>query len=301
MTEMTEEQTRLVIRLGEMLVADNWRGIAAHEGAALALVRDLRVADPEVAGFILSALGNAHGRLGGFSQAIAYHTQCLAIAREVGDREWEGKAGHNLGLAEQMRLATRLNEMQTADNWRGIVEQEGAALALARDVRVADPRMAGAILSKLGLAHYSLGNFSQAIAYHTQHLAIAREVGDRAGEVNANGNLGIAHESMGDFSQAIAYHKQCLEIAREVGDRAREGTTYGNLGNAHYSLGDFSQAIAYHTQHLEIAREVGDRAGEGNANGNLGGAHNSMGNFSQAIAYHTQHLEIAREVGDRPG
>ena len=191
MTEMTEEQTRLVIRLGEMLVADNWRGIAAHEGAALALVRDLRVADPEVAGFILSALGNAHGRLGGFSQAIAYHTQCLAIAREVGDRAGEGGAYGNLGNA-----------------------------------------------------HYSLGNFSQAIAYHTQDLAIAREVGDRAGEGMSYGNLGNAHQSLGDFSQAIEYHTQHLVIAREVGDRAGEGTAYGNLGNAHYRMGDFSQAIA---------------------------------------------------------
>ena len=88
--------------------------------------------------------------------------------------------------------------------------QEGSALALARDVRVADPRMAGAILSALGNAHYSLGNFSQAIAYHTQDLEIAREEGDRAGEGSANGNLGIAHKSMGDFSQAIAYHTQHL-------------------------------------------------------------------------------------------
>ena len=31
---------------------------------------------------------------------------------------------------EQMRLARQLAEMQTADNWRGIVAQEGAALAL---------------------------------------------------------------------------------------------------------------------------------------------------------------------------
>ena len=95
--------------------------------------------------------------------------------------------------AEQMRLVTQLDEMRTARNFRGIVAQEGAALALARDVRVADPSMAGAILSALGNAHYSLGNFSQAIAYHTQRLAIAREVGNRAGEGRAYGNLGNAH------------------------------------------------------------------------------------------------------------
>jgi tetratricopeptide (TPR) repeat protein len=63
-----------------------------------------------------------------------------------------------------------------------------------------------------------MGDFSQAIDYHTQHLAIAREVGDRAGEGGAYGNLGNAHDSMGDFSQAIAYYTQCLTIARELGD-----------------------------------------------------------------------------------
>ena len=42
----------------------------------------------------------------------------------------------------------------------------------------------------------------------------------------AYGNLGNAHESLGDFSQAIKYHTQHLEIAKEVGDRAVEGMAY---------------------------------------------------------------------------
>ena len=198
--------------------------------------------------------------------------------------------------AEQTRLATRLDEMQTTRDWRGIVEQEGAALALARDVRVEDPSMAGAILSALGNAHQSLGNFSQAIAYHTQDLAIAREVGDRAGEGRANGNLGNAHDSMGDFSQAIAYNTQQLAIAREVGDRAGEGKAYGNLGNAHRLMGDFAQAIAYHTQCLEIAREVGDRAGEGNAGNNLGVALEKNGNLPAAAHALVQALAAFQRV-----
>jgi len=60
----------------------------------------------------------------------------------------------------------------------------------------------------LGCTYRSLGDFSQAIKYHTQDLAIAKEVGDRAGEGSANGNLGIAHQALGDFSQAIKYHTQ---------------------------------------------------------------------------------------------
>jgi tetratricopeptide (TPR) repeat protein len=74
-----------------------------------------------------------------------------------------------------------------------------------------------------------------AIECHTQHLAIAKEVGDRAGEGKAYRNLGCAYESQGDFRKAIEYHTQHLAIAKEVGDRAGEVRAYGNLGCAYDS------------------------------------------------------------------
>jgi hypothetical protein len=72
-------------------------------------------------------------------------------------------------------------------------------------------------------------------------------------------------KSQGDFSKAIKYHAHHLAIAKEVGDRAGEGAAYGNLGNAYQSQGDFSKAIKHHTQCLAATKEVGDRAGEGTA------------------------------------
>ena len=56
-----------------------------------------------------------------------------------------------------------------------------------------------------------------------------------------------------DFQRAIYYHNQHLSIAQEVGDRAGEGRAYANLGNAYQSLGKFQEAINYHNQHLSIA------------------------------------------------
>ena len=53
-------------------------------------------------------------------------------------------------------------------------------------------------------------------------LAIAREVDNRAGGGQGYGNLGIAYESQGDYAKAIKYHTQDLAIAKEVGDRAGE-------------------------------------------------------------------------------
>ena len=46
----------------------------------------------------------------------------------------------------------------------------------------------------------------------------------------------MAYESQGDVSKAIKYHTQHLAIAKEVGDRAGEGTAYANLGTCHMHL-----------------------------------------------------------------
>jgi hypothetical protein len=51
----------------------------------------------------------------------------------------------------------------------------------------------------------------------------------------ALGNLGDAYGSQGDFCKSIDHHTQHLAIAKEVGDRAGEGKAYGNLGDAYGS------------------------------------------------------------------
>ena len=42
--------------------------------------------------------------------------------------------------------------------------------------------------------------------------------GDKAGEGKACGNIGNAHYSLGQFNDAIEYHKKDLEIARQTGE-----------------------------------------------------------------------------------
>ena len=159
----------------------------------------------------------------------------------------------------------------------------------------------GRAYGNLGNAYESLGQFKEAIEYHKKSLSVAKEVGDRAGEGRAYRNLGDVYDSLGQFKEAFEYYKKDMSIAREVGDRAGEGRDYGNLGTAYHSLGQFQYAIAYYNKHLSIAKGVDDRAGEGRTYGNLGSAYCSLGQFQEAIEYHNKHLSIAKEMGDRAG
>jgi tetratricopeptide (TPR) repeat protein len=154
--------------------------------------------------------------------------------------------------ADQMRVLEILEQLAGAADWRGVAAQERSARAVAAAVRTSMPGIASFVYCILGNAYQNLGNFSKALEHHKEHLTMAKEVGDRAGEGVAYANLGIAYFSQGDYAKAIKYQTQHLAIAKEVGDRAREGVAHANL--ARRSQGDFSKAIEYHTQHLAITR-----------------------------------------------
>jgi len=59
------------------------------------------------------------------------------------------------------------------------------------------------------------------------------------------------YDLLGDYAKAIAYHTKDLAIAKEVGDRAGEGAAYGRLGTCHMHLNEYVKAVAYfEAQHV---------------------------------------------------
>ena len=104
--------------------------------------------------------------------------------------------------AQQRRLKTRLFELQDADDWLGVVALEQEALALARELRGADPGLAGKVHGILGLGFESTGDYGRARDMYEQHRAISEALGDRAG-VQAGGT-GAGAGERADASMAPA-------------------------------------------------------------------------------------------------
>ena len=71
-------------------------------------------------------------------------------------------------------------------------------------------------MGNLGLAYADLGHAREAIGYYEQHLAIAREIGDRRGEGIACFNLALALESLQQREEAIASAEQALAIFEAI-------------------------------------------------------------------------------------
>jgi tetratricopeptide (TPR) repeat protein len=255
--------------------------VAAQANAADADVARLRMTYPDAGAYVLSL--RQHSR-----ERIRWLEIALAAARELKDREGEGVALGNVGIAYK-----NLGETRHA------IQSYEQALIIHREI--GDRRSEGATLGNLGIAYRNLGEIQRAIRFHEQALLIDREIGDRRGEGNDLGSLGVAYFKLGESRRAIQFLEQTLLIHREIGDRRGEGNALGNLGTAYTDLGETRRAIQFYEQALLIDREIGDRRGEGNALGNLGAAYANLGETRRAIQFYEQALLIGREIGDRRG
>jgi len=87
--------------------------------------------------------------------------------------------------ADQMRVLKMLEQLAGAADWRGMAAQERAARTVAAAVRTSMPGYAAWVYHTQGNAYRSQGDFNKAIEYRAQDLAIAKEVGNRAGKGRA--------------------------------------------------------------------------------------------------------------------
>jgi len=157
----------------------------------------------------------------------------------------------------------------------------------------------GGAYANLGNSIHSNRDFSKALEYHMQHLAIAKEVGDRAGEGRAYTDLGM--QVAGDLSKAIEYHAQHPATAKEVGDRAGKGAAYGNLGKAYPSLGDYSSFWQRTIPLSGNARNAGVRAGGVGAHPILRGSRASALALRTQCGTHCSTQCVPRSVEHRGG
>lgn len=200
-------------------------------------------------------------------------------------------------------------------------------------------KLRGSVFSALSSAYWALNSLEKAINYMQQDLAVAKSLGDIAGECRAHGNLGSAYFSQGSFKEALtshryqlvlamkckdsqaaasaltslghvytatgdypnalASHKQCVQLVKQMGDKLQEAREIGNVGAVYLAMGEFESAVDCHTQHLKLARRLGNQVEEARAYSNLGSSHHYRRNFSQAITFHENVLRIAQELGDR--
>lgn len=161
------------------------------------------------------------------------------------------------------------------------------------------PAMDSICLNGLGYAHSYLGEFRDALHWHQQHLALARQTGNSLSEARALGGLSRAYMYGGQLQTATAYAQQQLQIAQHIRERAEESHALATLGYIANGSGEHRKALRYCHSALVIAQAIGEPELEWFALGSLGHAYSRVGQHRQAIRYMQQQLEYGKQTNDQ--
>ena len=191
------------------------------------------------------AVGHALQLVGRMDVAREHYDDALAVAREVGDRRFEGIVLGYLG-----KLHREQGRMDVAR------EHFDDALAAAREV--GDRRFEGIVLGYLGILHREQGRMDVAREHYDDALAVAREIGDRCSEGRVLGYLANLHREQGRMDVAREHFDDALAVHREVGDRRLEGYVLGGLARTRALQGACGDALALLDEGEALLRDVGD-------------------------------------------
>ncbi|NEQ47512.1 MAG: tetratricopeptide repeat protein [Leptolyngbya sp. SIOISBB] len=173
--------------------------------------------------------------------------------------------------------------------------------ALAIATEIGDRAGEGATLNNIGVVYRALGQYEDALRFSQDALAIATEIGDRSGEGITLNNIGLAYYHLGQYEDALRFSQGALAIRTEIGDRAGEGATLNNIGLVYRALGQYEDALGFYQDALAILTEIDDRAGEGSTLNNIGAVYRALGQYEDALRFSQDALTIRTEIGDRAG
>ncbi|XP_019613999.1 PREDICTED: tetratricopeptide repeat protein 28-like [Branchiostoma belcheri] len=253
---------------------------------ALTLARQL--GDRRHEGWAYNRLGDAHVDMKEYGAALEWYQKHLKISQETGHKKDEvtiladvGNAYRLLGNTEQatIHFTTALQLAQQTENLHGQMQ----------------------VYFMMGdMQRVQLNSPHTAMQYYEQHLALARQLGDRRHEGWAYNRLGWAHVDMREYEVALEWYQKHLKISQEIEDKKDEVTAHTAVGNAYRLLGNTEQATSHFNTALQLAQQTENRHGQMDVYCKMGDLQRKQLHSPRtAIQHYEQYLALARQLGDR--
>ena len=178
-----------------------------------------------------------------------------------------------------------------------------AVHAAARDAarQVADVAGEAGALTGLGVVHWQLGRYDEAIEHLTWAGELFHAAGDLLGEARTTGNLGIVCAAMERWEAADGHHRRALELFRLADDRVGEANTLCNLGDVQVRLGAHEVAERHLHEALRLFRGLEHHGGAATALTNLGDVYVALARYERAAEHHREAVTLFGALGERYG
>jgi DNA-binding SARP family transcriptional activator/tetratricopeptide (TPR) repeat protein len=145
------------------------------------------------------------------------------------------------------------------------------------------------------------GPWPEAHTWHTNAVAAARALDDRAGQAAALTQLGIIQNLTGDCQEALATLGHASQLYQELGDLLGQANALTGLGDVRGFVDDYRGAVDDLGQALRLYRQLGDPLGQANALSRRADIRRYTGDYPGAVPDLEQALRLYRELGNGNG
>lgn len=201
-----------------------------HYKAALDLMRAF--GDRRNESFVLGNLGLVAAHLGHYHTAENYQRQSLRLRQETADRYGENLALMNLGT-----VALYQGDYQTA--------QQQYQTALQQYKTDNNQQSQAEIYAYLGLLHYQLGQYDQALSFVQEAVNLTQSASLRSEAILALRNRGHIYAAQQQWAQAEADYQQALQLCREIGNENWAQEPIAGLAAIALAQNDLPTAVAH--------------------------------------------------------
>lgn len=175
-----------------------------------------------------------------YDSSILLNKQAVALAKEIGNREYLAKSTFNLGSSYRY---AGIND--TAITYY----EEGKKLFGSSDEGI--QAQSNDILQVL---YSDLGQYDRAIELGEKALAFFRKAGSPNPLAVTLMNLGVSYSSKSLFDKAIPLFKEALQISKQVNNQQVESNIMLNLANIYMQKNDYGKTKPYFEKTIELSR-----------------------------------------------
>ncbi|NND09860.1 MAG: tetratricopeptide repeat protein [Flavobacteriaceae bacterium] len=151
-------------------------------------------------------------------------------------------------------------------------------------------------IHNIGTAHYSKGNYSEALKYWEESLKIKEEIGDKSGVSKSLNNIGIINAVQGNYLTAIEMYQKSIKIKEEIGAIELIPATLNAIGGIYRNQADYTSALNYFQRSLKISEDYNNEIEVITALNSIGLIYSDIGDQASAMTYYQRGLKIAEEI-----
>ena len=144
-----------------------------------------------------------------------------------------------------------------------------------------------------------LGEYTEAMKYANEDLALAEKIGFNKGIANSYYEIGNIYHSLSDYPKAIEKYQKSLTIYEQSGNKNGIANNFGGIGAAYCSLSDYPKALDYEQRALTIYEQMGNKEGIAGIYLNIGNIYLALSDGVRAIECYQKSLGIDLLLGDK--